>query len=192
MKSVVFWGLFVVAVSASPALDSLRTRESSSCPPSSGLAGACVFIQGINCISDSECSDGKVCCSEGCGSVCKVPIPNAKREIIQPAKRVTGSCPASSGLVGICLFVPGVNCIEDSECAYGKLCCSEGCGKMCKEPVAHAKREVTHAGSCPKVDQNMLGFCVFRPGINCLSDDECTTNQRCCQEGCGRVCKTAV
>ncbi|XP_046546850.1 WAP four-disulfide core domain protein 3-like [Haliotis rubra] len=186
MKSVVCFGLFVVAVSASPALVSLRARESSSCPPSSGLGGACVFIKGINCITDSECSDGKVCCSEGCGSVCKAPLH------LQPVKRASGSCPAPSGMISICLFVPGVNCIQDSECSDGKLCCSEGCGKECKDPVTHGKREVTHAGSCPKADQNMFGFCIFRPGINCVSDDECTADKKCCQEGCGRVCKTAV
>ncbi|KAL5019913.1 hypothetical protein ScPMuIL_002805 [Solemya velum] len=41
------------------------------CPPSSGLAGICVFDPDRNCIYDSECASDYKCCSEGCGKICK-------------------------------------------------------------------------------------------------------------------------
>ncbi|KAK3611572.1 hypothetical protein CHS0354_018086 [Potamilus streckersoni] len=41
-------------------------------------------------------------------------------------------------------------------------------------------------GSCPVV--NNVGPCVVLP-INCGSDIECQQGQRCCPDGCGKVCK---
>ncbi|XP_064610035.1 WAP four-disulfide core domain protein 3-like [Liolophura sinensis] len=98
-----------------------------------------------------------------------------------------GVCPQSSGLAGICIFDPNVNCLEDSECAAGEKCCSEGCNKVCKRALGVQD----HAGACP-APSGLVGICVFIPGYNCLSDSECRADQKCCSEGCGRVCKTAI
>ncbi|ESO97488.1 hypothetical protein LOTGIDRAFT_159529 [Lottia gigantea] len=95
------------------------------CPPSSGLAGICVFRPGINCISDSECGTGKKCCSEGCGRVCKTTVQQMHK----------GQCPVTEPIFTTCQFVPGVNCIYDSECSSNEKCCSHGCGKICKVSV---------------------------------------------------------
>ena len=42
------------------------------CPNTTGLLGTCV----IKCSNDDECSDGQLCCSNGCGRVCLDPVLN--------------------------------------------------------------------------------------------------------------------
>uniref|UniRef100_A0A194AKU7 WAP domain-containing protein n=1 Tax=Pinctada fucata TaxID=50426 RepID=A0A194AKU7_PINFU len=51
--------------------------------------------------------------------------------------------------------------------------------------------KVQHAGYCPQ-PSGLFGICLWDPKVNCLSDDECTQSQKCCQEGCGRVCKASL
>ncbi|XP_053380206.1 uncharacterized protein K04H4.2-like [Mercenaria mercenaria] len=46
-----------------------------------------------------------------------------------------GTCPPSSGRAGICIFDPSVNCLSNRDCSGGQICCREGCGKVCKNPV---------------------------------------------------------
>ncbi|XP_076470772.1 uncharacterized protein LOC143300741 isoform X2 [Babylonia areolata] len=46
-----------------------------------------------------------------------------------------GVCPPPSAIMGICVFDPAVNCLNDSECQTGRKCCSEGCNKVCKDPI---------------------------------------------------------
>ncbi|XP_069114778.1 WAP four-disulfide core domain protein 18-like [Argopecten irradians] len=52
-------------------------------------------------------------------------------------RRATATCPPSSGMAGICVFDPNVNCLSNTECHGDKLCCPEGCGSVCKKPVYH-------------------------------------------------------
>ncbi|XP_041356032.1 WAP four-disulfide core domain protein 18-like isoform X2 [Gigantopelta aegis] len=54
-----------------------------------------------------------------------------------------GHCPASSGLAGICQFIPGFNCLSDAECAADMKCCSEGCGRVCKEAIQPRRGKIT-------------------------------------------------
>ena len=42
------------------------------CPNTTGLLGTCV----IKCSNDDECSDGQLCCSNGCGRECLDPVLN--------------------------------------------------------------------------------------------------------------------
>ncbi|XP_055955780.1 WAP four-disulfide core domain protein 3-like [Patella vulgata] len=115
----------VVAVSARAV-----TQNEGQCPPSSGMAGICVFRPGYNCLADSECQSDHKCCSEGCGRVCKLAM--TKQEAAPVVKEKEGQCPPPSGMVGFCVFRPGYNCLSDSECQSGHKCCSEGCGRVCK------------------------------------------------------------
>merc|ERR1711915_505374 len=78
--------------------------------------GICVH----SCSTDSDCGKGLLCCRNGCGTVCSKGVEDSS---------VEGRCPKSSGMAGICVFRPGINCVSDNECASkGQLCCSEGCG----------------------------------------------------------------
>ncbi|KAL4218664.1 hypothetical protein ACF0H5_021253 [Mactra antiquata] len=49
--------------------------------------------------------------------------------------RPSGQCPPPTTQFGTCQFIPGTNCINDSDCRGGKICCPEGCGKICMNPV---------------------------------------------------------
>ena len=42
------------------------------CPNASGLIGTC----DEQCSSDDECSDGQLCCSNGCGHDCMDTVPD--------------------------------------------------------------------------------------------------------------------
>jgi len=48
---------------------------------------------------------------------------------------VIKQCPKSSGSFGICSYDESKNCLGDEQCQNGQMCCSEGCNKVCKEPV---------------------------------------------------------
>ncbi|XP_076455322.1 antileukoproteinase-like [Babylonia areolata] len=96
-----------------------------------------------------------------------------------------GACPKPSGMAGICVFDPNVNCLYDSECDGDKKCCSEGCGKVCKDPV-----QLAHAGECP-APTSEIGICVLLPN-SCSTDGDCASTEKCCSEGCNRICKKAV
>ncbi|CAL8144757.1 unnamed protein product [Orchesella dallaii] len=43
-------------------------------------------------------------------------------------------CPPNKGTSGVCIFNPNVNCLQDSQCQGGKICCPDGCNKICKNP----------------------------------------------------------
>ncbi|CAG7824673.1 unnamed protein product [Allacma fusca] len=46
-------------------------------------------------------------------------------------------------------------------------------------------------GTCPKPSGGGSA-CVFDPKKNCLSDDQCCGSEKCCSEGCGKVCKCPI
>uniref|UniRef100_A0A8C2XVM7 WAP domain-containing protein n=1 Tax=Capra hircus TaxID=9925 RepID=A0A8C2XVM7_CAPHI len=43
-------------------------------------------------------------------------------------------------------------------------------------------------GFCPEVPKGTMGICVEM----CSGDDSCPEGAKCCSNGCGHVCKTAV
>ncbi|KAL3892291.1 hypothetical protein ACJMK2_004510 [Sinanodonta woodiana] len=80
---------------------------------------------------------------------------------------------------GRCLHTGGTN-----QCDRGYYCYDvpgERTGVCCPSRIVQSP-----IGSCPVV--NKVGPCVILPG-HCLSDDECRQGQRCCPDGCGKVCK---
>uniref|UniRef100_A0A8C6FM90 WAP domain-containing protein n=1 Tax=Moschus moschiferus TaxID=68415 RepID=A0A8C6FM90_MOSMO len=44
------------------------------------------------------------------------------------------------------------------------------------------------SGFCPEVPKGTLGTCAEM----CSGDDSCPKGMKCCSNGCGHVCKTAV
>ncbi|XP_025113374.1 WAP four-disulfide core domain protein 18-like [Pomacea canaliculata] len=122
-----------------------------------------------------------------CLLICVAIVGASAYSVRKAVSEKEGQCPESSGLAGICIFIPGVNCLSDSECASDLKCCSEGCGKQCKKPVALA---TAHAGSCPK-PSGMAGICMILPN-SCSGDDSCASDEKCCPEGCNLVCKKAI
>ncbi|XP_060573073.1 keratin-associated protein 5-3-like [Ruditapes philippinarum] len=88
-----------------------------------GQRGVCGTIAG------RQCGPGTRCMFMG-----NFPDAGGKCCIIRPRPN-EGRCPPSSGLAGICLFDPNRNCLSDRECRRGQLCCSEGCGSVCKNAI---------------------------------------------------------
>nr|ATP16009.1 Fetoin-3 [Sinohyriopsis cumingii] len=90
----------------------------------------------------------------------------------------SGSCPDSSGMIGICLE----GCSSDDDCAGSQKCCSNGCGHTCQNPTTVTS--TIKPGHCPRTSG--FGTCVEM----CSSDSECSGVQKCCSNGCGHTCQT--
>ncbi|KAK3088649.1 hypothetical protein FSP39_021894 [Pinctada imbricata] len=90
------------------------------CPPvTPGMMGTCVE----ECSTNSQCPKGTMCCSNGCGHTCQVPV-----------SRMRGKCPSyNKDTVGICVGngAGGKKCSGDMDCKNGDLCCNNGCGPVC-------------------------------------------------------------
>ena len=83
-----------------------------------------------------------------------------------------GQCPRiPPGTIGTCVL----KCRSDADCKNGQLCCSNGCGKVCMDPVFPKP-------VCPP--PTGFGICVER----CSSDEDCPGIEKCCSNGCGHEC----
>ncbi|XP_033625053.1 antistasin-like [Asterias rubens] len=108
------------------------------------VGGICVE----ECGPDKKCDDGQLCCSNGCGHVCKAACPPLICGLTGCLYgRVTDEngcetcscrgppavCPkAPEGVFGICVEECGPN----KKCDDGQLCCPNGCGHVCKAGCA--------------------------------------------------------
>ena len=91
-----------------------------------GSAGICIH----GCSSDSDCTNGQKCCSNGCGRTCTQP------DLVPYYNVSTQQCPDTTGLVGIC----EVGCRGDYDCRSGQMCCRNGCGQTCASSVTISQR----------------------------------------------------
>ncbi|CAL8118308.1 unnamed protein product [Orchesella dallaii] len=114
------------------------------------------------------------------------------------AQKAPRGCPSNKATFGICTFDPNVNCLQDSQCQGGQLCCPDGCNRICKDPEPEtageshpppASLEVIH---CPPATGGSFGICSFDENVNCLGDEQCKNGQMCCADGCNKVCKEPV
>ncbi|PIK46710.1 putative neurogenic locus notch-like protein 1-like [Apostichopus japonicus] len=140
------------------------------CPvPPAGSMGACTEM----CDHDGGCAANQKCCSNGCGHVCMDALKEVK----------PGACPVVDATqMGVCME----GCANDGNCTGNQKCCSNGCGHVCTDP---ADKPVVRPGTCPvntKLGEGMLGACVNM----CDDDSVCSDGQKCCSNGCGRVCIT--
>ncbi|ESO98052.1 hypothetical protein LOTGIDRAFT_201804 [Lottia gigantea] len=119
MRLLIFTLSLLVAV--------VRSVDASQCPePPSGF-GPCV-ITDANCLTDSECSNGQICCPHLCGKICKDKV---SLTVVKP-----GTCPSNAA---ISCFVGSVadTCSSDSDCPGNQKCCNL-CGKNCSPPQGSA------------------------------------------------------
>ena len=106
------------------------------CPKDDNANVQC-FAPGQN-YCDNCRAKGQVCCSDGCDQICKkprpsfFPIPVIPRPNIEPitvAPTKDPRCPNTTNMIGICID----SCID---CGFGgQICCSNGCGRVCMDPV---------------------------------------------------------
>uniref|UniRef100_A0A8C5FZQ9 WAP domain-containing protein n=1 Tax=Gouania willdenowi TaxID=441366 RepID=A0A8C5FZQ9_GOUWI len=103
----------------------------------------------------------------------------------------------------ICFFLPGVKpgdcpkfvlapyfkpcadkCSNDYDCAFNEKCCLQGCGRTCLL-ICFCFLPGVKPGDCP----NSVPSQFFKPCADqCSSDFDCAFNEKCCLQGCGRMC----
>lgn len=123
------------------------TPSSDSCPQPVGI-GLCVELC-FKAGAGDDCPPGQICCSNGCGHVCLDPVveptidsPTPDPPPIEPPKPPIepsdDKCPPVTG-AGICVEECSVAATatagDDDDCTDGKICCSNGCGHVCTDPV---------------------------------------------------------
>ncbi|CAG2189441.1 WFDC3 [Mytilus edulis] len=94
----------------------------------------------------------------------------------------TDSCPNTDGIVGICVFDPSRNCVNQDQCPSGYKCCPYGCGSQCLAVTVNFQ----HLGSCNAQMTGTLG------AKSCGHDQACQTNEKCCSGHCVAVRKFSV
>ncbi|XP_071788249.1 uncharacterized protein [Asterias amurensis] len=184
------------------------------CPSISGSIGIC----SEDCGPSDPCGEGELCCSNGCGHVC---VQGCRPVLCYLycrhgwAKGENGcdicQCADPPLDSAVCPVVPkdvGGICVEacgpDKKCDDGQLCCSNGCGHVCKAgcaPVLCRMRcqhgwatneegceicECKRPGLiCPSLSIDVGGICVEE----CRFDNDCDSGQLCCSNGCGHSCR---
>ena len=92
---------------------------------------------------DSCERQGKLCCPHGCSMVCKTPEPPKRRDLflapqsLETTKAPLPTLPTPSsrcppmpqGSIGMCVHACS-NCEQN-----GQICCSNGCGYACMDPL---------------------------------------------------------
>ncbi|KAF4653571.1 WAP four-disulfide core domain 3 [Perkinsus olseni] len=106
-------------------------------PVLSGTAGICVEM----CSEEQPCGREQMCCPNGCGHLCMAGVTEEEAEQIRQAQDTpSGATRAVSLLVGVVSTVVGMRMVSSVAPAQpGELCCSNGCGKVCKVGVTQAE-----------------------------------------------------
>ncbi len=145
-------------------------------------SGICV----IGCDVDNECvNDGEMCCSNGCGKTCvKACEPVRCRMFCEH-----GFGTDDDGCeICKCKVPPGCQEITcRMSCPYGFQRDGQGC-EICRcfEPRKSFLRmgsRTSLPGVCPSM-KGAVGRCVS----TCSVDEDCTEEQKCCNNGCAMVC----
>ncbi|KAK3600397.1 hypothetical protein CHS0354_026628 [Potamilus streckersoni] len=202
--------LLLLAVSR--LLECIAGQSFSRCPGGT-IAGSLCNLQGTGsecndyqiCVSDPFSRGGGVCCEipstcpkqgpkcnlDGSGTRCK---PGYTCNIIPNPKETFGKgvccgniCPEGSNQGPACnVDRSGIPCKTGYRCIpiHG----NHKQGVCCSSPISSHQNKT---GTCPP-PSGLAGICVFRPGINCLGDEECPLSYKCCPEGCGSVCKQVI
>ncbi|XP_041275151.1 WAP four-disulfide core domain protein 3 [Onychostruthus taczanowskii] len=140
------------------------------------------------CTDDRDCPGEHKCCFSGCGLACTPPDTGSHRATVKP-----GVCPmVLRGSLGPCLEL----CDTDGDCTGDDKCCTTGCGHICKPPTKGKPsapcgdktttcRQGTWPGLCPPAAEgDQAAKCL----LLCLQDRDCPLGQKCCLQGCSRVC----
>ncbi|KAL4218667.1 hypothetical protein ACF0H5_021256 [Mactra antiquata] len=94
-----------------------------------GNGGLCCVKPGKQC---------KGTCGGFAGATCKDDRSTCyyrEKSTLGDCCRKTGQCPPPSHLLGPCVIDPANSCTKDLDCEGRKICCIEGCGKVCMNPA---------------------------------------------------------
>ncbi|XP_065920033.1 kielin/chordin-like protein [Dysidea avara] len=163
-----------------------------------------------DCSIDSDCTNGQLCCSNGCGHVCMEPV-------IDPCANVRCAAPecnnASAGTIipeGECCPVCACSTVSGDMVAAGTsfmndcntcscldnglaICTLIGCPPPTDTPATEPPTLPTSTTPpvgllvCPD-STGLIGTC----DVHCTDDSNCTMGQLCCSNGCGYACMDPV
>ncbi|XP_035679101.1 zonadhesin-like isoform X2 [Branchiostoma floridae] len=142
------------------------------------------------CSMDAECQIGEKCCDIGCGQECvrvrgRRPVPD------RPFPERPGTCPTPSLIMGDadCSGPRRYRvCTMDVDCRRGEKCCENGCGV--KECIRLNRRPMRgKPGTCPAPSPLLSRDCTRGRRNQCEGDFECPSRQKCCLDGCVKVCQ---
>ncbi|XP_032218274.2 uncharacterized protein LOC116601510 isoform X2 [Nematostella vectensis] len=149
------------------------------------------------CLLDSECPGNQKCCSDGCTMICT----NTDLDIVNApvrGRRKPGICPVMSVSKAPC---PTTNqCSQDSDCPGSQKCCRQHFANclasqmLCIEPPSKVQEKqmlsrLYRPGNCPKLTRPAVCGEVMR--TECNYDIDCAGTQKCCSNGCRRLCADA-
>ncbi|KAK7457304.1 hypothetical protein BaRGS_00039246, partial [Batillaria attramentaria] len=78
---------------------------------------------------------------------------------------------------------------QDADCAStGQLCCSNGCGNVCTDPVYSITCANVKCAGGPCVDTGNGPKCQNNGQTGCSSDSDCNGNKECCNGVCSPNC----
>ncbi|XP_070544252.1 SCO-spondin-like [Ptychodera flava] len=142
------------------------TVKYGTCPNPTVLV--CDYVN--ECSIDSDCTENRKCCSNGCGKVCSSPQTMVKY----------GQCPRNVITSETCNEDTIFNheCEVDDQCPGTKKCCTRGCNRVCMDVWQTVK-----VGQCPSLTTEDYESC--QTGVVCNTDDDCNGNKKCCNTPCG-------
>ena len=107
--------------------------------------------------------------------------------IAAPVPMVESFCPfLNESIGGICVQ----SCTTDNDCSGDQLCCSNGCGMTCTDPVAVPYYNIPPV--CPQTDLlDQFGVCAIT-NQSCSNNSQCRDSELCCRSRCGKTCQRAV
>ncbi|XP_071791702.1 uncharacterized protein [Asterias amurensis] len=176
-----------------------------------GVFGIC----SEECGADKKCDDGQLCCSNGCGHVCKKGCSPVRCRRYCPFGWATDEdgcdmckCKRKGGSKGKKENPRrGESSEEDPEISVGETDVpppsdkpdtpkprkdrpNNNNNKPKKETDVQPPSDETDTPSgnqavCPKVPEGVFGIC----SEECGADKKCDDGQLCCSNGCGHVCK---
>ncbi|XP_032824751.2 uncharacterized protein LOC116950791 isoform X1 [Petromyzon marinus] len=144
------------------------------CPPVSITNVSVVSSSELDqCSNDVHCPQCRKCCFTRRGRQCTPPMPGTVPKV--------GVCPFVNTRSILCVEARD-RCFDDNQCPCTQKCCTALCGRHCID----APREIVKKGVCPFVDTSVIR--CGKPIVNCLSDNDCPCDLKCCNMGCERRC----
>ncbi|GFO06002.1 wap four-disulfide core domain protein 2 [Plakobranchus ocellatus] len=139
-------------------------------------------------------SERTVCSFEDCPIIrtclSESQLPSHLREELQQLREALEApppteAPPREGCPALRLQDTCVNqCQRDADCPVDHLCCSNGCGQVCRHDTRVYR--APKRGSCPRILSGSEESC----DTGCHSDHDCPGLQKCCQSSCGMTCTT--
>ena len=82
------------------------------------------------------------------------------------------------------------SCTTNNDCSEDQLCCSNGSGMTCTDPVEVPYYNIPPV--CPQMDsRDQSSVCVV-VDQSCFDNSQCEDNELCCRNRCGKTCQEAV